>query len=138
MVWEAEAPHAGFSTGKPWLPVKPPQAMRAVNAQDGAAHSVLHFYREVIAFRKANAALTLGKTQFHDLPNPLLAFTRTAPTQTLTCIFNLGKEDVQLGLTGDARITGPHHATLEGTTLTLPGNGFVYLEHEGELAPTPT
>lgn len=138
MVWEAEAHHAGFSTGKPWLPVKPPQAMRAVNAQDGTAHSVLHFYREVIAFRTANAALTLGKTQFHDLSEPLLSFTRKAPTQTLTCIFNLGKENVQLGLNGDARITGPHHATLEGTRLTLPGNGFAYLEHERELALTRT
>ena len=138
MVWEAEAPHAGFSTGKPWLPVKPPQAMRAVNAQDGAAHSVLHFYRDVIAFRKANAALTLGKTKFLDLPDPILAFTRTAPAQTLTCVFNLGKANVRLGLTGDARITGPHHAALEGTTLTLPGNGFAYLGHEAELTLTPT
>ena len=133
MVWEADAPNAGFSTGKPWLPVKPPQAMRAVDAQEAANQSILHFYRDVIAFRKANPALTLGKTQFIDLPDPFLAFTRRADAQTLTCVFNLSKEDQQITLDAPARITGPHHATLDGADLSLPGNGFAYLEHDGPL-----
>ena len=35
MVWDA-SPNAGFTTGRPWLPVKPEQAARNVAAQEGA------------------------------------------------------------------------------------------------------
>ncbi len=126
MVWETDASHAGFSTGSPWLPVKPPQAARAVAAQEAANDSVLHHYRAVIAFRKANVSLTLGKTRFLDAPDPVLAFTRTAPEQTLTCVFNLSDSPQTLTV-GDTRLVGPHHATLDGATLTLPGNGYAYM-----------
>ena len=133
MTWEKDAAHAGFTTGTPWLPVKPPQAARAVDAQEAANDSVLHHYRETIAFRRASPALTAGKTTFLDLPEPLLAFTRAAPDQTLTCVFNLGTAPATLTLSGAATLTGPQAATLDGTELHLPGNGFAYLAHDGAL-----
>ncbi len=134
MVWEQDAPNAGFSDGTPWLPVKAPQAARAVDAQSAANDSVLHFYRDAIAFRRANPALRRGSTEFHPLPEPFLAFTRQADGQKMTCIFNLSKNDRKLGLGGAATITGPHHAALGGATLTLPGNGFAYLTHDDDLS----
>ena len=126
MVWNSDADHAGFTDGTPWLPVKAPQAAHAVNLQEAANDSVLHHYRAVIALRKANSALTLGKTTFLDLADPVLAFTRSAPDQTLTCVFNLSPEP-QVLTVGETMLTGPHHATLDGTTLTLPGSGYAYL-----------
>ena len=132
MVWEADAPNAGFSNGKPWLPVKPPQAARAVDQQ--ANDDVLPFYRDMIAFRKASPALTHGKSTFFDLPEPIFAFTREAKGQTLTCVFNLSKATHELNVEGQAVLTGPQNATLSKARLTLPGNGFAFLLHDGPLA----
>ncbi|MBY0138536.1 alpha-glucosidase [Paracoccus yeei] len=136
MVWDAAEPHAGFSIGTPWLPVKAPQKARAVDAQEASADSILKFYRKVIAFRKASPALTVGKTTFLDVPEPVLGFRREAPGQVLTCLFNLSAEPVAFRLGGKAAITGPAEAGLDGGTLTLPGNGFVYLQHDGALSLT--
>ncbi|MFU8823437.1 alpha-amylase family glycosyl hydrolase [Yoonia sp.] len=123
MVWEKDAINAGFSTGTPWLPVKPPQAANAVDQQ--GAGSIMEFYKTVIAFRKASLALSTGKTEFINLPEPLLAFHRTADDTRLTCVFNLSPDI--LTVAADGTLTGPHHATLHGGTLTLPGNGFAYI-----------
>ena len=126
MVWEKDAKNAGFSEGKPWLPVKEPQAARAVD-QQGGEDSILSFYKSVLTFRKANAAMTVGKTRFLDLPEPVLAFVREADGQAMTFAFNLSKEAVTLSVDGDAELTGIANAALDGGTLTLPGNGFAYL-----------
>ena len=133
MVWEADALHGGFSTATPWLPVKPAQQSRAVDVQMMANDSIYHFYRDAIAFRKDQPALRQGKTTFLDLPEPLLAFHRRSDDHHLTCVFNLSTQPQQLTLKGAADLTGPHLASLDGRSLTLPGNGFAYLAHDGHL-----
>ena len=112
--------------------MKAPQAARAVDTQTGD-DSALAFYKTAIAFRKASPALSYGTTTFHTLPEPIFAFTRTADSETLTCVFNLSKDDHALTVTGDATLTGPHHARLTGGTLKLSGNGFAYLSHDGAI-----
>jgi alpha-glucosidase len=134
MVWESGAVNAGFSDGKPWLPVKTPQAANAVDAQgdDG----ILAYYKAMIAWRKGSAALTIGTTEFLTLPEPILAFTRTADGQVLTCVFNLSADVHTVSVTGKAEIAIGNAATLGGETLTLNGNGFVYLAHDGRVTLT--
>ena len=52
MPWdEGEAPN-GFTTGKPWLPVKPEHSALNVASQNADPDSVLNFYRLALAFRK--------------------------------------------------------------------------------------
>lgn len=131
MVWELEAVNAGFSMGTPWLPVKEPQAANAADQQGEG--SILAVYKDVIARRKASPALSQGKTIFVALPEPLLAFTRTAQEETMTCVFNLSREPQILTLTGDAQAAFIGNAELDKHTLTLSGNGFVYLAHDGKL-----
>jgi len=135
MVWEQNAPNAGFSTGNPWLPVKPPQAAKAVDQQQGE-NSVLAFYKAAIARRKASSALSRGNTIFINLPEPLLAFTRTEDTQTVTCVFNLSPDTHAVKLTGTAAIDFGNSATIVDNGLTLGGNGFAYLSHDGPLEIT--
>ena len=130
MVWEATAPHGGFSTTKPWLPVKPPHLTLAVDAQEAANDSLLHAYRETIGFRSSRAALRHGTTRFLDVPEPLLAFQRAAGDDTLTCIYNLSPAPCIATLGAPATLTGPAAAQLDGLTLTLPANGFAFLETE--------
>nr|WP_111299517.1 alpha-glucosidase family protein [Paracoccus saliphilus] len=127
MVWDAAQPHAGFTTGEPWLPVKEPQAARAVAGQQGRNNSVLSAYRATLAFRKAQPALRWGKTRFLDLPEPILGFQRDHQGQALTCVFNLSKQPVTLTVAGDSELTGPVLAELDGDRLTLPANGHAWL-----------
>lgn len=125
MVWEEAAPHAGFSSVKPWLPVKPPQAARAVDAQTGDPASVLSAYRAALAFRRAEPVLHTGRTTFIDLPGPVLAFHRELRDRAITCIYNLSLESVALTLHGAVTPVGPTAAVTRNVErLVLGPNGY--------------
>ncbi|EPX84635.1 Glycosidase [Rubellimicrobium thermophilum DSM 16684] len=132
MVWEYDQPHGGFTTGTPWLPVKPPQLAHAADRQRGKPGSVLETYRAVLAHRRATPALRGGDWRFLDLPEPILGIVRT-PAQgaggpTVTALFNLSERPQTLTVEGEAAMPGPHHATLEAGTLRLPAHGWAWLE----------
>lgn len=59
MQWNA-APNAGFSNGKPWLPVHPEYKMQNVAAQMQNPDSVLNYYKHIIQLRRNNSALREG------------------------------------------------------------------------------
>jgi alpha-glucosidase len=142
--WPEYKGHGGFSTVKPWLPVKAPQHARNVAAQDGVPGSVLEQYRALLAFRRAQAPLLSGRSRFFDLPEPVLAFLRDTGTEALACVFNLSATPVALTVAGVAQPIGPAQAaTLRGQTLTLGPNGFAFLPATGAgsaiaITATPT
>lgn len=92
MVWQADAENAGFSTGKPWLPVPLSQRARAVDVQDGQDGSVLSAYRSILALRKRHPALIGGSIRFLDAEGDLLAFVREGGGERLLCVFNFAGE----------------------------------------------
>ena len=94
MPWRADAPHAGFSTVEPWLPVDPRHPPLAVDRQEADPGSILHLTRRLIALRRAEPALRLGALRFLDAPPSILAFERAHGGDILTCVFNLGHETV--------------------------------------------
>lgn len=126
MVWN-DGPNAGFSAGKPWLPVKPSQAARNVAALEADPTSVLHYYRAMLAFRKGSAALREGRTAFIDAPEPVLAFTRSTAGETLTCLFNLGPNPVSLPAPAGLPVGPILAAEVSNGTLTLGPNGAIWL-----------
>jgi alpha-glucosidase len=131
MVWQAQAPYGGFSSVKPWLPVKPPQAARAVDRQEGDAHSVLAAYRAQLAFRKARTELMAGTTRFLDLGPTILGIERAADGARLICLFNLSPDPATLRLAGTVAPVGPSQAVeLATDTITFGANGFMFLEAE--------
>jgi alpha-glucosidase len=133
MVWDGSE-FGGFSTVKPWLPVKAPQAARHVAGQAGVAGSVLEFYRAMIGFRKRSAALTTGRTRFLDLGEPVLGFVREAAGESLLCLFNLSPVARVLRVQGVADVTGPSLAAgLVDGQLTLGPNGVAFLVVTGEM-----
>ena len=134
MVWDGSA-QGGFTTGKPWLPVKAPQLAHNVASQIGKPGSVLEFYRAALAFRKASAALHSGSTRFLDAPDPILAFTREAPGETLFCVFNLSPQPTSLTVSGLGAVTGPGQGvSLSGTTVSLAPNAAAFLTVVGDVA----
>jgi oligo-1,6-glucosidase len=64
MQWDASI-QAGFSTGKPWIPVNENYEQINVAVAENDPNSILHYYRKMIAYRKANPSLIYG--HFEDL-----------------------------------------------------------------------
>ena len=139
MVWDG-SPQGGFTTGTPWLPVKPPQLARNAAAQTGQPGSVLAFYREMLAFRRNTPALRKGRSRFLDVPEPLLAFARGEGPGAVFCLFNLSPVPLHLALEGCGAALGPCQAagkTEEGMTLGPNGFAFLPLVDAGRLAVLP-
>ena len=131
MPWNA-GPHAGFSSGEPWLPMPPEHVALNVAAQEADPDSVLNFARLVFALRRARPELHAGALAFNatadETARGLLGFERQADGATLVCLFNLGDEALSVAalapertlLSGGLRQT-PAHTVLER-------NGFVIAE----------
>src|SRR5690606_3385773 len=88
MVWEAGEVNAGFSTGKPWLPVPENHRTKAVDVQDVDDLSVLAHYRAVLALRRAHPALVSGTIRLLEAEGDVLAFIREGGGEKLLCVFN--------------------------------------------------
>ncbi|MEO5757261.1 MAG: alpha-glucosidase C-terminal domain-containing protein, partial [Mesorhizobium sp.] len=101
MVWEAGADNAGFSSGKPWLPVPDGHRSRATDIQNGEAASVLASYRATLALRKQHPALVSGSIRFLDAEGDVLAFVREVDGERLLLVFNFAEEPVSWALPQD-------------------------------------
>ena len=62
--WDATK-QAGFTQGKPWIPVNKNYTQINVAAAENDPNSILHYYRKMIAYRKDNLSLVYG--HFEDL-----------------------------------------------------------------------
>ncbi len=91
MVWEPSNQNAGFSTGKPWLPVASAHVHQSVAAQEADPDAIIHHYRRAMAFRRAHPALVTGTQSAVLAIGDAVCFTRTGGGETLFCAFNLGE-----------------------------------------------
>lgn len=62
MQWNRE-PHAGFTVGKPWLPLHPEYEMLNVEVQENKPQSVLNHFRMLTTLRKENPIFVYGSYQ---------------------------------------------------------------------------
>jgi len=90
MPWTDEAPNAGFTTGKPWLPVPAEHLALAEAIQDRDPHSMLNFQRAIIHWRRTMPQLLRGEIAFYDVPEQALALRRDLDGHpTLLAVFNV-------------------------------------------------
>jgi alpha-glucosidase len=122
MPWRADAPHAGFSTGEPWLPVAVPHVPLAVDRQEVDAGSVLAATRALLAWRRSNAALRERGWAFIDLPEPLLGIIRG---DAIACLFNFGEGEARVDMAG--ALAPVSRAVRQGEAVVLPGRGFAWV-----------
>jgi alpha-glucosidase len=127
---EGEQPN-GFSTAKPWLPVKPAQSALNVARQETDDQSALHFYRRILAFRRAHPVLVEGGIEFIRTSEPVLAFRRTGSDGNMLCIFNLSADPVRVTVDGAPSGTEPlplsGNAVLSRNRLGLGANGYAFI-----------
>lgn len=128
MPWDAAAPNAGFTTGKPWLPVAEPHIAAAPSVQENDPESTLNAARRLIAWRRQQPQLTRGDIMFFDAPEPVLALRRNVEGMPdLVAIFNLGPAPVSFDLPQAAGCTAMEGhglaGSVDGTRVTLPAFG---------------
>jgi len=87
------SPNAGFTTGTPWIKVNPNYS--AINVQQALSdpHSILAYYRQLIALRKANPAMVYGRYDLLlEADEAIYAFTRMLEADRLLIILNFTGE----------------------------------------------
>ena len=77
-------PGAGFTTGKPWLPLSPDAETRNVEREAADPGSVLSWYGQLLRLRRETPALQVGSQRVVDAgPADVLAYLREGTTSAL-------------------------------------------------------
>ncbi|MFZ1470080.1 MAG: alpha-amylase family glycosyl hydrolase [Paracoccaceae bacterium] len=129
MVWTTDNAAGGFTTGRPWLPVKAPHRPLSVAAQAGDHASMLAHYRRALGFRRAHPVLRGGEMGALSHHGDVVQFQRQGPG-SLFCAFNLGDQPATLDLpAGSWSAIGADLGgqTPPGRSVTLPPWGFVLM-----------
>ncbi|SOC57233.1 alpha-glucosidase [Ornithinimicrobium cerasi] len=91
------APHAGFTTGEPWIPVAPGHAEVNAESQVGVEGSVLEHYRALIALRHDERAVSHGTVTPLAMDHPdLWAFARGHEGTRLLTLASFTREPVRV------------------------------------------
>ncbi len=97
MQWNA-SPHGGFTAGAPWIGANPDFSATNVAAQRADLDSVFHYYRRMIALRKATPALVHGDYVPIDAGHPdVFAYVRTLGDVLLLVVLNVSGSAVDIG-----------------------------------------
>ena len=95
MQWN-DSENAGFSTGKPWMPVNPNYT--EINAEKEMANpdSVWHYYKELIAYRLGNEVIINGDfVQYYPKHKDIYVYKREYEGKKLLVIANFKNKEVK-------------------------------------------
>lgn len=121
--WNDADPNAGFTTGKPWLPLADSHIQKSVSDQEADPNSVLAHYKQMIEFRKSLPILAKGKLENSQVEDGVISFEREWQGKRVFCAFNLSDKAQTLALDGSKLhiVEGmDFDHELNGNHLTLP------------------
>lgn len=81
---------AGFTEGRPWLPVNGDWRRRNARVQRADPGSLWHWYAALIRLRKAVPALSEGGLRWHSSPRGTMAFSRALDERRVFVAMNFG------------------------------------------------
>jgi alpha-glucosidase len=91
MQWTGEE-GAGFTTGRPWLPIAEDYRSVNVAVETEDPVSILNLYRRLIQMRRAEPALAVGEFAPVPADGDLIAYVRKADRRRLLIVLNLGTQ----------------------------------------------
>jgi alpha-glucosidase len=97
MQWDS-SPLAGFTTGRPWVPIAPEHRTINVEAEDREDRSLLTLYRALIAMRRNHPVLVDGTMQRIDAHENVLRYQRAGDGERLQILLNLGHSASQVAV----------------------------------------
>jgi alpha-glucosidase len=124
MQWD-ESTNGGFSTAKPWLPVPPSYKHYNVAGELKDPHSIISFYKQVLAIRHSNPALLDGEyiALNEDDPN-IMSYLRRYKDDTVLVVLNMkgSPQKASFDLSKQGLAT-PNAKTLVSTRAQTPPDG---------------
>jgi alpha-glucosidase len=130
MQWSAE-PSAGFTSGRPWLPISGDFAANNVASQSADPDSMLSLYKRLIELRSLEPPLSVGSYREIVATPELLVFERRQQTRCMIVALNFGAFVQNVSIQQDIRIR------LSSTFRSRSGNQVSQLTlhaHEGIIA----
>lgn len=118
--WNATE-EAGFTTGKPWLPVQPNYKHINIEAALESDESIFYTYKELITLRKENPIVVWGDYELL-LPEDetLFAYKRSYENKTWLVLANVSKETKELKM--------PENNSIERVIMSNYGRNEIDLE----------
>jgi alpha-glucosidase len=95
MQWDATA-NAGFSKGKPWLPIADDFVRQNVLDLKDDATSILNVYLALIRLRRASSELTSGTYEPVAAEDNLLIYRRRSASLAVVVVLNLAGDPVSI------------------------------------------
>jgi oligo-1,6-glucosidase len=106
MQWD-DSEHAGFTTGRPWLPANPNKAEINAAAAVADPDSVFHHYRRLIGLRHEHRVVVDGRFELLLPDDPQVwAFTRTLEGEVWLVLANCSSADATLSRSAVPDLTG--------------------------------
>jgi alpha-glucosidase len=122
MPWQDDAPGRGFTAGEPFLPLS---SVAAVRSQHGDPASMLTLVRSLIALRRAEPALALGRYERLHADRAVLAYARQHGSRRLAVALNFTGEGRPLPVRGRARLSTIPGRDLAAVDRLLPNEGVI-------------
>jgi alpha-glucosidase len=97
MQWSGDE-HAGFTSGRPWLPISEDYQTVNVALEQSQSSSMLTLYRRLIELRRTESALSVG--EFASLPadDDLMAYVRKIDARRLLVVLNFSPKTKSFSL----------------------------------------
>jgi alpha-glucosidase len=95
MPWDGSR-NAGFTAGRPWLPLNPDYRQRNVSALEANVSSILHLYRRLIALRRDRSVLVSGALLEVSAEGTLLRYQRSDENARWLVLLNLGDRGLEV------------------------------------------
>lgn len=89
MVWQHDAPHGGFSTVRPWLPVPAEHLARAADLQVDDPNGLPAHYRRALALRHGHEALCKGAQSAVEAQDDIVVLVRKGGGEEIAIAINL-------------------------------------------------
>lgn len=128
MPWDS-SPLAGFTTGRPWLPLGEDHASFNVEKSAQDPESVLHLYRALIALRKNHPVLVTGELHSIASANNVLSYERHGEDERLLVLLNFGDAPIAVpSVVGEIlAATSPCYSSAQpnGVTQLGPAEGLI-------------
>ena len=133
MSWSADTQRGGFTTGAPFRPVSPNAARFNVAVQLADPHSLLSFYKRMLALRNTLPSLTSGSYDAPKVQGRVLAYQRTLGGESTLVVINYGTRSASIqidGLKPGAALVSAYPAG--GKVLAASAGGVLRLRLPGQ------
>jgi alpha-glucosidase len=103
MQWD-DSPNAGFTRGRPWLPLNPDYTSKNVSRQESDPSSLLSWYKKLITLRRSHECLRSGGIRFIDMGRDILAYERFSHQERILVILNFSNRPRRITVREECRV----------------------------------